>query len=101
MGAATGSLVPEPNPSVPEPPTKTDTAAHDDRIRAYLAFYVFTGFLAFVFWVSTHPVQLPGDTLGIILGAFITLTGTVVGYYYTSSSGSTAKQASLEKKGVI
>lgn len=96
MAADTGPLEP---PAAPEKnqPTKADTTAHDDKVRKWLAFYVFTGFIGYVFWVSTHAVQLPGDTLGIILGALIAVSGNVVGYYFQSSSGSTAKQVAIEK----
>lgn len=94
MGGPTGPLEP------PTEPTKADTTAHDDKVRKYLAFYVFTGFIGYVFFVSVRPALLPGDTLGMILGALIAVTGNVVGYYFQSSSGSTAKQVSLEKKGM-
>lgn len=73
-------------------------ATFDDKVRAALAAMVFVGFLSFVFWVTIRPAQLPGDTLGIILGAFISLNGIVIGFYYQSSSGSNAKDADARAK---
>lgn len=79
-------------------PVKPSLPTYDDKVRKWLALYVFTGFMGFITLVTIRPALLPGDTLGIILGGLMTLNGVVIGYYYQSSSGSTAKQAAQEKK---
>lgn len=86
MGAATGPLVLTP----PTSETPADISK-DNRTRRYLSFYVFSLTMAYITWVTIKPAQLPGDTLGIILGALLALNGTTIGFYFTSSAGSSAK----------
>lgn len=79
----------QPLDSLPDPTTFT---SRDDKIRGWLVFYIWTGFMAYVFFVSVKPALLPGDTLGMILGSLTTITIGAVGFYFQSSSGSKEKQ---------
>lgn len=73
-----------------ETPETTMSKVSETR-RMYLAYLIWVSFVAFITFVSIRPVQLPGDTLGIIIGSLTTFVGVVITYYFSTSLGSTAK----------
>jgi hypothetical protein len=75
--------------SVEAPETAMSRVSETRRI--YLAYIIWLSFMAFIAMVSLHPVQLPGDTLGIIIGGLLTLIGGVTNYYFSTSMGSSTK----------
>ncbi len=75
-----------------EAPETTMSKVSETR-RMYFAVTIWLTFVGFITFVSIHPVQLPGDTLGIIIGGMLTLAGGVVNYYFSTSMGSTIKGA--------
>jgi hypothetical protein len=63
----------------------------DDRMRAFLAFTLISmvsAFLAASYFLSP---KLPGDTEGMIIGGMLTWVGTLLNYYWGTSSGSKMK----------
>ena len=77
----------------PTQPESSDVAMSrvSETRRMYLAYIIWLSFVVFVIFVSMRPVQLPGDTLGIIIGGFMTFVGVVINYYFSTSMGSTVK----------
>lgn len=71
------------------------TGAEDDRMRGKLAFFLCGGLFIFVGLSFFKPPQLPGDTVGVILGYFAGWVSAIVGFYWGSSSGS--KQKSMQQ----
>jgi hypothetical protein len=76
---------------MPDPTAAQASGAADDRMRFWLSVAIVAGFLAFITLVALKPAQLPGDTLGIIVGAWIMMLKDVSGYFFGSSSGSKMK----------
>lgn len=74
----------------PEAPETTMSKVSEMR-RIYFAYIIWVSFVGFITFVSMHPVQLPGDTLGIIIGGMLTLVGNTVNYYFSTSMGSSVK----------
>ena len=60
-------------------------------MRAIVAVVILAGFFGYLALVTWHPALLPGDTLGMILGGLIAISGAVVQFYFGTTAGSTAK----------
>lgn len=75
-----------------EPPPLEPPAVFEfnERIKSILAF-AFLSMMGLVIAVWTfHAPQLPGETVGIIVGGFMTTLGNMAGYYW---SGTAQKKA--------
>ncbi len=78
---------------ITQPPTLAPAA--DDNTRKVLAVLVILQFLALIsYWIY---IGKSIDNMQMVLGAEITYVATVLNYFFGSSSGSTAKQALLDK----
>lgn len=67
-------------------------------MRAIVAVVILAGFFGYLALVTWHPALLPGDTLGMILGALGTLATGVVTFYFGSSQGSSQKDKVIAKQ---
>jgi hypothetical protein len=89
------------SPTKPLPDAATagtaPAGAYDDRFRLWFALVVWASSMSFFVFVSIRAPQLPGDTLGLIIGSLLTANSLVLGYYFASSSGSTTKTAMKDK----
>ena len=83
----------------PEAP-ETTTAKLSESRRMWLAVVIWITFIGFITFVSIRPVQLPGDTLGIIIGSLTTFVGLVVSYYFSTSMGSSTKSVLMGRMGM-
>lgn len=67
-------------------------------MRAIVAVVILAGFFGYLALVTWHPALLPGDTLGMILGGLIAISGAVVQFYFGTTAGSTAKDKTIAKQ---
>jgi len=67
----------------------------DDQMRGRLAVIIVVGFFGFIGLAFFFPPQLPGDTLGVILGYLAGWVSAIVFFYWGSSSGSKMKSMQL------
>lgn len=67
-------------------------------MRAVVAMVVLAGFFGYLALVTIRAVRLPGDTLGMILGSLITLSGGVVGFYFQTTLSSALKDRTIAKQ---
>ena len=83
----------------PDETPETAMSKVSETRRMYLAYLIWISFIAFITFVSLRPVQLPGDTLGIIIGSLTTFVGVVITYYFSTSLGSSTKSVVMNAAG--